>query len=570
MSIQTRSSTKPSACPDAACPDAAAPGELLTGRIAEVRAWLSGLDAADLSDRDRIRVVTALEELGGSAAGAQARMTAAYADSQRRLGCSVRGVAAEVGLARRVGLSRAARLVAASRTLVADLPQTLEHLESGRLSEARAVTVAGPVADLDPAQRREVDALLADALPRLGDAEVRDAVEAAIIGIDPDAVEARRRTARRRRRVTVRPADDGMAWLSIHTTAVEAAAALTTLHAHADAVLAGTGGLADVPDHAEGRTRPQVMVDAALSRLTGRSLHQGPPVEVQLVMTDTALLPPRTSAPAAAGAPAHSLARVVGAVPFPAGVARDLIRPRPALRPDPSKSHSERPNEAGSCRLFEGPDWEFADGHSPRLRRDEREATRVTLRRVHASPEGRNPVAVDARRRLMPAAARDPDRRGDPGVRAWFARLRAPAHPDELASLTSPQRCARGLLRLLVILRDQRCRAPWCTAPIRHLDHTTPHRDRPVTDAAGLAGACAGHNLAKEDPGHTVTVAEDGIVAVHPHTITWATPTGHTYAGVAPPVLGWGTTPASTEADPTHGQHPSPLEAHLSRLLSVA
>jgi hypothetical protein len=112
--------------------------------------------------------VAALEELTGAVAGAQARMTAAYADSQRWLGCSVRGVATEVGLARRVGLSRASRLVAAARTLVDDLPQTLEHLESGRLSETRAVTVAGQVTELDPAERQEVDALLAEDLPRLG------------------------------------------------------------------------------------------------------------------------------------------------------------------------------------------------------------------------------------------------------------------------------------------------------------------------------------------------------------------------------------------------------------------
>ena len=152
------------------------------------------------------------------------------------------------------------------------------------------------------------------------------------------------------------------------------------------------------------------------------------------------------------------------------------------------------------------------------------------------------------------------------------ARLRAPAHPDELAALTSPHRCARGLLRLLVILRDQRCRVPWCTAPIRHLDHVTPHRDRPVTDAAGLAGACAGHNLAKEDPGHTVTVIEDGIVGGHPHTIAWTTPTGHTYAGVASPILGWGTEEATRDA----GEElrlavdtGSPLEAHLSERLAA-
>jgi hypothetical protein len=480
-------------------------------------------------------------------------MTAAYADSQRSLGCSVRGIAAEVGLARRVGLSRAARLVAGARVLVDDLPETLEHLESGQLSETRAVLVAGQVAELEPAERQEVDALLAGDLPRLGDAEVRDAVEAAVTRIDPAAVETRRRAACRRQRVTVRAGSDGMAWLSIHTTAVEAAAALNTLHAHADSVLAGTGGLGDVPEDPEGRGHAELMADAALSRLTGRSVHEGPPVEVQLVMTDTALLPPRITPPGAGVSPAHApnagdaVARVVGVGPVPAGVTRDLVR-------------STSPVEAARpWRMFEGPDWEL----------DDRGATRVTIRRVHLSADGRNPVAVDARRRVMPPAARDPGRADDPEVRRWFARLRAPARPEELASLDSPHRCARGLLRHLVILRDQRCRVPWCTAPIRHVDHVQPHRDRPVTDAVGLAGACIGHNLAKEDPGHTVTVTHDGLTGQEPHTIAWTTPTGHTHTGIAPPILGWGTRPP---ADPKEGLGEdglSPLEAHLNARLAA-
>ncbi len=570
----------------AATPARPDPGDLLTGRIAALQAWLTGLDAADLGDRDRIRVVAALEELTGSVAGAQARMTAAYASSQRSLGCSTNGVAAEVGLARRVGLSRAARLVAAARTLVEDLPETLEHLESGRLSEARAVLVAGQVSGLEPAARQEVDECLAEDLPRLGDAEVRDAVDAAMIGIDPAAVEARRHAACRQRRVTVRAAPDGMAWLSIHTTAVEAAAALNTLHAHAASVLAGTGGLADLPEDAEGRGHAEVMADAALSRLTGRTLHEGPPVEVALVMTDTALLRPRSCAPGEGPTSSdgfeRAVARVVGIGPIPAAAARALIRRRPTAPPSPGSPVGPGQGKVGSPRLFEGPDWDL-DDRTPqerhredvedraRWRREDREATRVTIRRLYTSADRRNPLAIDARRRLMPAATRDPEVADDAEVRAWFARLRAPARPDDLAILSSGGRCARGLLRLLVLLRDQRCRVPWCTAPIRHLDHVTPHRDGGQTAFAAMAGDCAGHNLAKEDPGHTVTVTHDGTTGDQPHTIAWTTPTGHTYPGINPPILGWGTTtdPADRPAGTLASDEPSPLERQLTALLAA-
>jgi hypothetical protein len=256
--------------------------------------------------------------------------------------------------------------------------------------------------------------------------------------------------------------------------------------------------------------------------------------------------------------------------------------------------------------MFEGPDWDLDDmapegrpradaEDRARWRREERDAGRVTVRRVHLSPNGRDPVAVDARRRIMPMSVREAIRRRGNGPRprqgpdrgpaadaelhAWLARLRAPARPDELASLGSPQRCARGLLRHLVVLRDQRCRVPWCTAPIRHVDHVQPHRERPVTDAAGLAGACIGHNLAKEDPCHTVTVTHDGITSQEPHTIAWTTPTGHTHTGIAPPILGWGTgalTGATGQEQPQDGpQDPlvddvhSPLESRLAALLAA-
>jgi hypothetical protein len=124
------------------------------------------------------------------------------------------------------------------------------------------------------------------------------------------------------------------------------------------------------------------------------------------------------------------------------------------------------------------------------------------------------------------------------------------------------------------MLRDH-CRVPWCTAPIRHLDHVTPHRDRPVTDATGLAAVCIGHNLAKEDPGHTVTVTHEGITAVgsrdaqgHPHAIAWTTPTGHTHTGLAPPILGWGTHTPSGDRGRLTMDAPSPLERRLTALLA--
>ena len=68
----------------------------------------------------------------------QARLTVAYADSQRALGATVRGVGAEIAMARRIGLAKASDLLSRSRVLVEDLPGTMELLASGELNEERA------------------------------------------------------------------------------------------------------------------------------------------------------------------------------------------------------------------------------------------------------------------------------------------------------------------------------------------------------------------------------------------------------------------------------------------------
>ena len=86
---------------------------------------------------------------------------------------------------------------------------------------------------------------------------------------------------------------------------------------------------------------------------------------------------------------------------------------------------------------------------------------------------------------------------------------------------------------------------------------------------------CVGHDHAKEDLGHTVSVTHDGTTIQHPHTIRWTTPTGQVHDAVAPPVLGWGTTQTahgerSGEERTVLTDHaPSPLEALLSGRLAA-
>ncbi|WP_367275076.1 HNH endonuclease [uncultured Micrococcus sp.] len=57
------------------------------------------------------------------------------------------------------------------------------------------------------------------------------------------------------------------------------------------------------------------------------------------------------------------------------------------------------------------------------------------------------------------------------------------------------------LLRRRVTLREDRCRTPFCDAPIRHLDHATPHHAGGPTHWENASGLCERCNQTKELPG---------------------------------------------------------------------
>ncbi len=95
-----------------------------------------------------------------------------------------------------------------------------------------------------------------------------------------------------------------------------------------------------------------------------------------------------------------------------------------------------------------------------------------------------------------------------------------------------------GLLRRMLVLRDQTCRTPYCDAPIRHADHVRPHRIGAPTSLGNAAGLCERCNHVKEAPGWAVRpvgVVESAKRTTHQTEI--ATPTGHIYPSSAPPLL---------------------------------
>ncbi len=432
-----------------------------------------------------------------------------------------------VALARRESPRLGDRFVGLSRALVHEMPHTMAALTEGGISERVAVVVVQGTATLSREDRAEVDHRLAGSLRRLG---VKQAGRAAIrvaAELDAASVVARMEAAARSRRVSVRPAPDGMAYLTVLGPLKDVVGAHAAVQARSRSVVGG-----QCPDELpEGRGVGAVAADTALRLLSGRAVGQPQPVEVHLVMTDRALL--------GTGDGDRSVfepARVPGHGSVPAPVARAWLRegltdPPPA-GPDaspptgaaalpPAGADAFPPTGSGGSSLT-GSDPDVGTGAAVQLSA----GARVWVRRLYTSPDGRDLVAMDSRRRVF-----------------------------------------GGMLRRMLVLRDDVCTTPWCEAPIVHADHATPVREHAETTFEEGNGKCAGCNYGKDAPGWRTRViltrpgvdeppperpGRAGAQARARRVVRVTTPLGHSYDAEPPPLLGWGsqTFPVDTARPP--------------------
>ena len=123
----------------------------------------------------------------------------------------------------------------------------------------------------------------------------------------------------------------------------------------------------------------------------------------------------------------------------------------------------------------------------------------------------------------------------DPAALATLRRLYASPASGALVAMESRARVFPKGLAQFIGLRDQRCRTPYCDAPVRHRDHAVPHRRGGATSALNGLGLCERCNYTKEVPGWTVSTAvtENGS-----HTARFTTPTGDHHHSTAPPMCG--------------------------------
>lgn len=317
--------------------------------LRSLREALGGMDPAT-DEAEAIDRLRSLEEIKGACAAAQARESAAL-DGLRRDREAAEGIpaarrgqglGAEIALARRDSANQGGRHLGMARALCREMPHTLDALSTGTISEYQATVLVRETAWLPVEFRREVDVLMSGRLGRVGTRRLAAEAKAHAQRLDQEEAVRHLERSVRERRVSVRPAPGGMAYLTALLPLPQAVAALGSLQRDAATAV----GIGDE----QGRTRDQLAADLLVERLTGQRSAAAVPVEVHVVMTDGALM---------------------GTAPDPAWI--------PGQGPLPAET---------ARRLMADPDAE------------------VFLRRLFTRPEDGQLVAMDSRHRIFPPLLR--------------------------------------------------------------------------------------------------------------------------------------------------------------------
>ncbi len=110
----------------------------------------------------------------------------------------------------------------------------------------------------------------------------------------------------------------------------------------------------------------------------------------------------------------------------------------------------------------------------------------------------------------------------------FLRRLYTRPEDGQLVRMDSRRREFSGLLRRMVVMRDDVCRSPWCEAPIRQADHAVSFAAGGDTEWENSSGLCAACNYAKELAGWRHNATPDALEVV--------TPTGHRYRSRTRPI----------------------------------
>lgn len=454
----------------------------------------NGFDAAavdQLSGAALIDVIACLEEAKNAIAATQAHAQSLFI-AQQRLGQARSGVpreklgaglAQQVALARRESPHRGRQLSELAEVLVRELPHTMNAFTLGQISEYRAGLVAKETVFLSLEDRAHVDELICgdpSAVGLLGTRELAAAARKEAYRLDPEAFVKRHEKAVGERYVSLRPAADGMTFLTALIPLKQGVRILATLTKVADSAQAA----------GDERSKGQVMADALMHRL----IRHAPCDEGAGTISDHRGMPAGDRAGSDATGTESTWMQAAGGTREPwctannePDIALELVMTDRSLfgsAKDPAVLVGYDPIPAPIARAMVLGDG-GASGSVPR----------VWLKRLFTHPESNALLAMDSRSRLFPEGMKE------------FLRL-----------------------------QDQRCQTPYCDAPIREYDHVKAYAAGGLTTIENGQGLCASCNQAKEAPGWSFerTSGPESI----PRGTEISTPTGHRYISTAPPLPG--------------------------------
>lgn len=216
-----------------------------------------------------IAAIRELENVKNAAAAAQGKAEVLFAavERARQLSMGVtadavgRGIGAQIALARRESPYVACRQLTSATRLVREFPQVSNMCSNGVLSEHRAHIIVTETEFLSSEQRSRIDGALTShdgELESMGNKQLAASVRAMAYSMEPAAFVKRLAKAESERCVTLRPAADGMTYLSALLPLRYGVAVLKTLTRIADAARAS----------GESRGKGQFMADALVHRLT--------------------------------------------------------------------------------------------------------------------------------------------------------------------------------------------------------------------------------------------------------------------------------------------------------------
>ncbi len=181
---------------------------------------------------------------------------------------AMRSFVAELATTLVVHEATAGRLVADAMRLTRDLTPTLSALADGSIGvpHVRSLLEVGSSVPVDGLASFEAAAL--ERAGRETPSAFRRRIRRLRDRMHPEPLAVRHDRARDERRVCLEPAEDGMAWLSLHLEAERGVAIMARLDALAEATSADADGAAE----SDARTRSQRKLDAAADLLLGRAL----------------------------------------------------------------------------------------------------------------------------------------------------------------------------------------------------------------------------------------------------------------------------------------------------------